>query len=219
MPTLATQILSFDDFSSFEAHLRVIRERYNETLKKYEDILGNILRTNDPPSNSTDQKWAIEMQKNLAGMSSRRTTNGIGKDNAKLSLGKIPKLKFANGIGKHNKDAENRSSPSDSEEWISVEQVSILIGQKSKGLAELYFDSINSLKDKIANIDQAISICERLGTQNSSTSNASLVVSFVNDTPSKILVKPANNNDDTSKKYSLMYNVIVPSKGPPSSFM
>jgi hypothetical protein len=214
LPTLATQILSFDDFSSLEAHLRVIRDRYKENLKKYEDMLGNILRSNDPTNNSADQKkWTIEMQQNLAGLASRGNTNGAGKDDAKKNLGKLPKLKFANGIGKH-KDAGRHVSAQDSEEWISVEQVSILIGQRSKGLAELYFDSINSLKDKITNIDQVISICEKLSTRSSSTSNASLVVSFINDIPSKILVKPANN--DTSKKYALMHNIIIPSKAPPS---
>ena len=40
----STQVLSFDNFGALENHLRSLKSRYGDLIKKYEETLGSILR-------------------------------------------------------------------------------------------------------------------------------------------------------------------------------
>src|SRR5688572_25124563 len=135
----ASQIMSFDNFSSLENHLHGLKNKYNDMIKKYEETLGSILRDAKPSSSKTQkvqEKWALEMQHALA-IKSAATTNKSVK-----SVENKPKL-FGNGNGK---DKEKSEVPG---EWISLDPMSLFIGSKNMGLAEIYFETINVLRDNI----------------------------------------------------------------------
>jgi hypothetical protein len=57
-------------------------------------------------------------------------------------------------------------------------------------------------------INSAISVCSTLRTKAAMASSTSLVVSFVNDVPTKVMLKPQRDGD--SKKYTMAFSFAVP---------
>jgi hypothetical protein len=198
----ATQILSFENFGSLEAHLRLLKSRYNDMIKKYEETLGYILRDSKPASakaQKVQEKWALDMQRAMA--SSAKTAN------AKIPAKKEEKKPSPKMFGKgKDKDGEKQES---SPEWISLDPMSVFVGPKNKGLAEIYFDTVNVLRDNVSKINLALSICSTLKAKAASAGSASLVVSFVNDIPTKVLLKSID--DGAAKKYAMAFSFAVPS--------
>lgn len=193
-----TQILSFENFGALETHLRVIKGRYNDMIKKYEETLGYILRDIKQPRSKTQkvqEKWAADMQRAMA--SSAKTAKVTKKEEKKSPA---PKL-F--GKAKEDKKQENVL------EWITLDPMSVFIGQRNKGLAEIYFETINALRENTNKINLALSICSTLKAKAASAGSASLIVSFVNDVPTKVLLK--STNEGGVKKYSMTYSFAVPS--------
>jgi len=47
---MANQVLSFESFAALENHLRAIKNKYTDMIKKYEETLGYILRDTKPTS-------------------------------------------------------------------------------------------------------------------------------------------------------------------------
>lgn len=203
MSSIATQIMSFENFGALENHLRALKNRYNDMIKKYEETLGYILRDNKPTSLKTQQvqeKWALEMQRAMMVSSAAAK----GKQIAKKEESK-PKM-FGNG---KDKDKESLES---SGEWISLDPMSLFIGQRTRGMAEIYFDTINILRDNVAKINLALSVCSALKAKAATAGSTSLVVSFVNDVPTKVMLKPKNAGE--SKKYTMAFSFAVPSMRP-----
>jgi hypothetical protein len=200
---MATQILSFENFGSLEAHLRMLKSKYNDMIKKYEETLGYILRDTravSPKTQKVQEKWAQDMQRAMA--SSAKAT--AGKVAAKKEEKKSPPKMFGKGKGKDS-EKENENSL----EWIALDPMSIFVGPKNKGLAEIYFDTINVLRENISKINLALSICSTLKAKAASAGSASLIVSFVNDIPTKVLLKSADDGKD--KKYTMAFSFAVPS--------
>lgn len=199
---VATQILSFENFGSLEAHLRMLKSRYNDMIKKYEETLGYILRDTKPASAKTQkvqEKWALDMQRAMA--SSAKAAN------SKVAAKKEEKKPSPKMFGKgKDKDGEKQES---SLEWISLDPMSVFVGPKNKGLAEIYFDTVNVLRDNVNKINLALSICSTLKAKAASAGSASLIVSFVNDIPTKVLLKSAD--DGGAKKYAMAFSFAVPS--------
>ncbi|MGI0049134.1 MAG: hypothetical protein ACREAW_06295, partial [Nitrososphaera sp.] len=183
MSLTATQIMSFENFGALESHLRVLKNGYNDMIKKYEDTLGFILRDTKPTSVKTQkvqEKWALEMQRAMVS-----TTPAKGQVSKKEES--KPKL-FGN-----NKDKDkDKDKPESSGEWIPLDPMSLFIGQRSRGMAEIYFDTINILRDNVAKINLALSVCSALKAKAATAGSTSLVVSFVNDIPTKVMLKPVN---------------------------
>lgn len=199
MSSTSTQIMSFENFGALENHLRALKNRYNDMIKKYEETLGFILRDTKPTSlksQKVQEKWALEMQRAM--VSSATKGKQLAKEESK------PKL--FGGSKDKTKEGEN---PDSTGEWISLDPMSLFIGQRSRGQAEIYFDAINILRDNVAKINQALSVCSALKAKAATTGSTSLIVSFVNDVPTKIMIKPKNAGE--SKKYSMAYSFAVPS--------
>jgi hypothetical protein len=197
----ASQILSFDNFSGLENHLRGLKNKYNDMIKKYEETLGYILRDAKPSSSKTQkvqEKWALEMQHALATKSAATTNKPV------KSVDK-PKL-FGNGNGK---DKDRSQVPG---EWISLDPMSLFIGSKNMGLAEIYFETINVLRENVIKINAALSVCAALKAKASSAGSTSLVVSFINDIPTKVLIKSAKDSKVT--KYTMAFSFAIPSMPP-----
>ena len=197
---MATQVLSFDNFSALEHHLRVLKNKYNDTIKKYEETLGFILRDTKPTSMKTQrvqEKWALEMQRAMGSTSAVKGKQIVKKDESK------PKF-FGNGKDK------GKDQPIDSSgEWVPLDPMSLFIGKKNRGLAEIYFDTINVLQENVIKITTALSVCSALKAKAATSGSTSLIVLFVNDIPTKVLLKPAK--DDGTKRYTLAFSFAVPS--------
>ncbi|AFU59850.1 hypothetical protein Ngar_c29320 [Candidatus Nitrososphaera gargensis Ga9.2] len=211
---IATQILSFENFGALENHLRSLKNRYNDLIKKYEETLGFILRDTKPTSaksQKVQEKWALEMQRAMAATTTAAAAaakSAKGTPLAKKEESK-PKLLFGNGKDKE-KDKERLGD--DSGEWIPLDPMSLFIGKKNRGLAEIYFDTINILRENVSKINTALSVCSALKAKAATAGSTSLVVSFVNDIPTKVMLKPLR--DDGSKKYTMAFSFAVPSMPP-----
>ena len=197
---MANQVLSFESFAALEYHLRVIKNKYTDMIKKYEETLGYILRDTKPTSLKTQQvqhQWAVEMQRSLTAKSAAtRDTKMVKKEDGK------PKL-FGNGNGKDKQNEKPENG-----EWIILDPMSLFIGPKNQGLAEIYFDTINVLRENIAKINSALSVCIALKAKATSTGTTSLIVSFINDIPTKVQIQSSKDNQ---KKYTMAYSFAVPS--------
>jgi hypothetical protein len=198
---MANQVLSFESFAALENHLRALKNKYSDMIKKYEETLGYILRDTKPTSLKTQkvqQEWAVEMQRALTSRSTAaKDTKMVKKEESK------PKL-FGNGNGK----GKQNERPEGSGEWINLDPMSLFIGPKSQGLAEIYFDTINVLKENIDKINSALSVCTALKAKATSAGSTSLVVSFINDIPTKVQI---HSSKDNKKKYAMAYSFAVPS--------
>jgi hypothetical protein len=97
-------------------------------------------------------------------------------------------------------------------EWVSLEPVSIFVGPKNKGMAEIYFDTVNMLKENVSKLTMALSICGAVKTKAAMSGNTSLLVSFVNDVPTKIVLR--SSDEAQAKKYAMSFSFAVPSLPP-----
>ena len=189
---MSTQILSFDNFGALEIHLRSLKSKYAELIKKYEETLGGILRetsrTANPKAQKVQEKWALDMQQALAS----------AKDKKVGSKASSPPKKPA---------ATKEKPEAPAGEWIALDPMSVFVGPKSRGMAEIYFDTVNVLRENIGKINLALSICNTLKAKAATSGSASLIVSFVSDIPTKMVLKPADEN--TAKKYSMTFNFAV----------
>ena len=200
---IATQVLSFENFGALERHLNMIKNRYSDMIKKYEETLGFVLRDTKPTSTKSQkvqEKWALDMQRALT----PTTATAKGTQLAKKEESK-PKL-FGNGNGKDK--GKEKDQPDSSGEWVPLDPMSLFIGQKTRGLAEIYFDTINILRENLMKINSAISVCSTLRAKAAMASSTSLVVSFVNDVPTRVMLKP--QRDGETKKYAMAFSFAVP---------
>ena len=193
-----TQILSFENFVGLENYLRMIKNKQTDMIKNYEETLGYILRDTKAASvkgQKVQQQWALDMQRAIAVPSA--------KDNKIVKKEENRSKMFGNGKDKNNE------KPESSGEWITLEPMSLFVGPKNKGLAEVYFDAINLLKDNVGKLNTALSVCSSLRARAAAASSTSLVVSFVNDLPTKIVLKSMKGSEQ--KKYSMAFTFAVPS--------
>ena len=200
----ATQILSFENFGSLERHLNAVKNKYTDMIKNYEETLGYLLRdtkVGGKGQQKVQQKWALEMQRAMAPTPAAKDGRIVKKDDGKNKM-------FGNGKDNKNEKLEI------SGEWVNIDPISLFIGPKNKGLAEVYFDAVNLLKENVNKLTMAISVCSSLRARSSAASSTSLIVSFVNDLPTRIVLKPAK--DSGQKKYTLAFSFAIPSVASPS---
>jgi hypothetical protein len=189
------QILSFDNFSALEAHLRSLKIKYSELIKNYEETLGFILRDTRPSTiknQQVQQRWSEEMQMALNRGDDKSKTANTRKDDGKKLFG----------------NSKEKSDPLLGE-WVSLEPISVFVGPKNKGMAEIYFDAINLLKDNVNKLTMALSICGAVKAKAAMSGNTSLIVSFVNDVPAKIVLR--SSDEAQAKKYAMSFSFAVPS--------
>jgi len=197
--SIATQVLSFENFGALESHLKILKNKYAETIKKYEETLGFILRDTKPTSVKTQkvqEKWALEMQRAMA-------TTAAAKNAQMAKKEEKPKGKMFGG----NKDKDRDDKLESTGKWIALDPMSLFIGQRTRGMAEIYFDTINVLKENVAKINQALSVCSALRAKAATAGSTSLVVSFINDIPVKVMLKPVSAKE--TKKYNLAFSFAV----------
>ncbi|GEM_PF-2969699 len=215
----AIQIHSFENFGTLHDHMQALKSKYSDLLQSYEQVLGNILRA--PPEDGSDtqsdrQEWAQEIRISLAGQGNS-SIKGKGKDKDKEKKSDKAKEKPKDKDKDNDKKQislfksfgkeKGRQSEEDSANWIQLDPISIFVGEKNKGLAELYFDSVNQLKESLGTIEKAISICDILKARTTMGSNVSIIVSFVNDIPVKVVLKQKDKSE--LKKYSFTSDFMI----------
>ena len=193
------QIIAFDNFGALETHLRISRNKCSEMVKSYEETLGFILRDTRPSSiknQQTWQKWSDEMQEALEER----------EDNARPGMGRKDE-------GKKKFGGKDKGDPALGE-WVALEPMSVFIGPRNKGMAEIYFETINMLRENIGKLNLALSVCSAVKAKAAMSGNASLLVSFVNDIPTKMVLRSVE--DTAAKKYAMSFSFAVPSMAAPS---
>ena len=95
-----------------------------------------------------------------------------------------PKKSMSKMLSKKDKPAPDAG-------WVLFDPFSVFVGQGVNGQAELYFDAINQLDDTTRKLKLAIDILETLRAKASAPAGVSMTVSFVNDVPSRMILKPA----------------------------
>jgi hypothetical protein len=93
-------------------------------------------------------------------------------------------------------------------EWVLLDPMSIFVGPKNKGMAEIYFDTINMLRDHVGKLNLALSVCGAVKAKAAMSGNTSLLVSFVNDIPTKVVLR--SSEETMTKKYSMSFSFAVP---------
>jgi hypothetical protein len=205
----AIQIHSFENFGTLHDHMQALKSKYSDLLQTYEQVLGKILRA--PPEDGSDaqndrQEWAQEIRISLAGRGNS-SIKDKGKDKEKKSDKANEKDKKQISLFKSFGKEKGKQAEEDSANWIQLDPISIFVGKKNKGLAELYFDSVNQLKESLGRIEKAISICDILKARTTMGSNVSIIVSFVNDIPVKVVLKQKDKSE--LKKYSFTSDFMV----------
>ena len=180
----STQILSFDSFAALESHLKATHDQYQQTIRRYEEVLGNVLREFKPGQGKekSQEQWAQNIKQAM---------------NSKDSKSKPKQVK----------ENKNHKDGSSSEEWVTLDPVSVFVGRTNRGIAELYFEAINQLRSDLTRIDSAVSMASKLKTKSSSSGNTALLVSMINDVPSRIVIKTSNQD---AKKYSIVCELVIP---------
>lgn len=173
----------FDNFGALESHLQGLLDHYKGSTAKYREFLGEVMRSNA----GEDSKWSQEMSAALVGGEPKKT-----KDK--------PKTKAFGGSKKEKVEGVQGG-------WVSFDQLSVFTGQGAAGMAELYFEAINHLDDTARRLQLSIDILGTLRSRLAAPGSISLVVSFINDVPSKIILKPAPPN---VKKKSWAFSFSVP---------
>ena len=189
------EILAFDNFSALETHLRILKAKYGEMIKNYEETLGFILRDTRPSTTKNQQlqqKWSEEMQQALSAKDEKAKPGMGKKDDGKKMFG-----------GGKDKDDPSLG------EWVLLDPMSVFVGPKNKGMAEIYFDTINMLRDNLGKLNLALSICGAVKAKAAMSGNTSLLVAFVNDIPTKVVLR--SSDETMAKKYSMSFSFAVPS--------
>jgi len=195
--TAGIQILAFDNFAALETHLRILKAKYNDMIKSYEETLGFILRDTRPSTiknQQLQQKWSEEMQQALDAKEEPTKPGAGKKDDGKKMFG---------GKGKGDPSLG---------EWVSLDPISVFVGPKNKGMAEIYFETINMLKENVGKINLALSICGAVKAKAAMSGNTSLLVSFVNDIPTKVVLR--SSEETMTKKYAMSFSFAVPAMPP-----
>ena len=191
------QILAFDNFGALETHLRILKAKYNDMIKSYEETLGFILRDTRPSTiknQQLQQKWADEMAQAI---------------NAKEEA---PKLGAKKEDGKKMFGGKGGKGDPSTGEWVLLDPMSVFVGPKNKGMAEIYFETVNMLKETVGKLTMALSICQAVKAKAAMSGNTSLLVSFVNDIPVKVVLR--SSEETMTKKYSMAFSFAVPSMPP-----
>jgi hypothetical protein len=79
-------------------------------------------------------------------------------------------------------------------------------------MAEVYFDTVNMLKENVGKLNMALSICSAVKAKAAMSGNTSLLVSFVNDIPTKIVLR--SSDEAQAKRYGMSFSFAVPSMPP-----
>jgi hypothetical protein len=187
---IATQVLAFDNFGALESHLQSLHDTYSQTAAKYREALGEIMRSNN---GDKEEKWSQEMAAAISG----------------AEKPKAPKKSMSRMLSKNDKVAPDAG-------WVLFDPFSVFVGQGANGQAELYFDAINQLDDTARKLKLAIDILDTLRSKASAPAGVSMTVSFVNDVPSRMILKSVEAGG--FKKKSWTFSFAVPPARPALAF-
>jgi hypothetical protein len=192
MMQLATRVLSFDSLGALEAHLKALAGQYRETSIAYKEALGDVLRTAGHEQVKEKDVWAQEMTSALA-------TGGKEKAEPKDAQKKIKLF------------GEKKKAQSDPG-WIAFDPLYVRVGEEDRGLAELYFGAVNQMDEAARKMEMALAVIDTLKAKVPQSAGVSVVASFINDVPDKVIVRQAAQ--DRNAKARLVIELTIPSATP-----
>ncbi len=189
---LSTRVQSFDSLGALEAHLRTLLGRYKETSAACRETLGDVLRAGGAEQAGEKDTWAQEMTAALSGGGKEKPEPKEGQKKIKL-FGEKKKSEASSG-------------------WIAFDPFSVRIGQEPRGIAELYFEAINQMDETARKIELALAVIDTLKAKAPHSAEISVVASFINDVPSKVIVKQLAQGK--SAKARIVADFTIPSVVP-----
>lgn len=202
---ISTQVLSFDSLGSLEAHLQSLLASYSETAAKYREVLGEIMRNNNSSSTNNiasqgggNENWSQEMAAAVSGAEKP----GQQKKKKKSAASMMPGMAKGALLAKK----KEKGAPPDPA-WVLFDPFSVFVGQGVAGQAELYFDAINQLDDTAKKLQLAIDVLGTLRARVAAPGSVSMTVAFVNDVPSRIMLRPAAADGKRKKSWTFSFAV------------
>lgn len=209
--SISTRVLYFDNLGALEAHLQGLLADCKDSADEYRELLGEYLRKRQ--GQKEEDQWSQEISQalsgNPAGPAEKKDAKekkggmfGGGKQKEKGGMfGSQPKKEKGSMFG-----GGKQKAPAD---WVSFDPFAVFVGQESKGVAELYFEAINSLDEMAKKTEVALSTLGTLKGKAASAGNVSAVVSFINGVPVKVILKQTTDGQKKRKKMEFSFTVPV----------
>lgn len=210
---VSTQVLFFDNLGALEAHLQGLLTDCKESADEYREILGEYLRKRQ--GQKEEEQWSQEISQEISQALSGNAGRPAEKDAKEKKGGMFgSKQKEKGGLFGDKPKKEKGSmfggnktkAPAD---WVSFDPFSVFVGQESKGVAELYFEAINSLDEIAKKTEVALATLGTMKGKAASAGNVSAVVSFINGVPVKVILKHAAEDQKKRKKIEFSFAVPV----------
>lgn len=174
-------------------------------------MLGEFLRKRQ--GQKEEEQWSQEISQALSGKPAESGDKKEGKkEKGGMFGGGKPKEKggmFGSKPKKEGGSLFGGGKPKAATDWISFDPFAVFVGQESKGVAELYFEAINSLDEMAKKTEVALATLGTLKGKAASAGNVSAVVSFINGVPVKVILKHTNENQRKKKKMEFSFSVPV----------
>lgn len=208
--SVSTQVLYFDNLVALEAHLQGLMVQCKESADEYRELLGEYLRKRQ--GQKEEEQWSQEISQALSGNpdvpSEKKDTKekkgglfGGGKQKEKGGMpGGQPKKEKGSMFG--------GGKPKAATDWVPFDPFAVFVGQESKGVAELYFEAINTLDDAAKKTESALSTLGALKGKAASAGNVLAVMSFINGVPAKVILRQAA--DGQKKRKKMEFSFVVP---------
>ncbi|MEM3159427.1 MAG: hypothetical protein QXJ74_01455 [Nitrososphaera sp.] len=204
--SVSTQVMFFDNLGALEAHLQWLLGSCKKSSEKCREALGNLLR--ERQGQKEEEQWSQQISQALSG----NTAGPAEKDAKEKKGGMFGSKQKGSMLGDKPKKEKGSmfggGKPKAQTDWVSFDPFAVFVGQESKGMAELYFEAINSLDESAKRIELALATLATLKGKAAAAGNVSAVVSFINGVPAKVMLKPAQ--EGRSKKKKIEYSFSVP---------
>lgn len=207
--SVSTQVLYFDNLVALEAHLQGFLSDCKESADEYRGLLGEYLRKRQ--GQKEEEQWSQEISQALSGNPGAPAEKKDAKEKkGGLFGGKQKEKGMPSGQPKKEKGSMfgggKQKAPTD---WVSFDPFAVFVGPESKGVAELYFEAINSLDEAAKKTKAALSTLGTLKGKAASAGSVSAVVSFINGVPVKVILKQAADGQKKRKKMEFSFAVPV----------
>lgn len=197
--SISTRVLYFDNLGALEAHLQGLLADCKESADEYRELLGEYLRKRQ--GQKEEDQWSQEISQVLSGNPAGPAEKKDAKEKKGGMFGSQPKKEKGSMFG-----GGKPKAPTD---WVSFDPFAVFVGQESKGVAELYFEAINSLDEMAKKTEVALSTLGTLKGKAASAGNVSAVVSFINGVPVKVILKQTTDGQKKRKKMEFSFTVPV----------
>lgn len=208
--SVSTQVLYFDNLVALEAHLQGLLVQCKESAEEYRGLLGEYLRKRQ--GQKEEEQWSQEISQALSGNPGAPSEKKDAKEKKGGLFGNDKQKEKGMPSGQPKKEKGSMFGGGKSKtptDWVPFDPFAVFVGQESKGVAEMYFEAINSLDEAAKKTESALSTLGTLKGKAASAGSVSAVVSFINGVPVKVILKQATDGQKKRKKIEFSFSVPV----------